>query len=114
MEEQKLASSQVISKLFGNVETILNVNKELLVQLHPAKENIGRVFLNTAPFLKLYSVYAFNYKNVLDTLQVKNISIIVNKFENLIIYYFRIYQNLIQNFIALYVHKNQGQMYLLN
>jgi len=71
MEEQKLASSQVIGKLFGNVETILNVNKELLVQLHPAKENIGQVFLNTAPFLKLYSVYAFNYKNVLDTLQVK-------------------------------------------
>lgn len=69
IEEQKLASSQVIGKLFGNVETILNVNKELLVQLHPAKENIGKVFLNTAPFLKLYSVYAFNYKNVLDTLQ---------------------------------------------
>ncbi|KAL4084903.1 hypothetical protein QTP88_027773 [Uroleucon formosanum] len=69
IEEQKLASSQVIGKLFGNVETILNVNKELLVQLHPAKENIGQVFLNTAPFLKLYSVYAFNYKNVLDTLQ---------------------------------------------
>lgn len=69
MEEQKLASNQILSKLFGNVETILNVNKELLVQLHPAKENIGEVFLNTAPFLKLYSVYAFNYKNVLDTLQ---------------------------------------------
>ncbi|XP_025422248.1 rac guanine nucleotide exchange factor JJ-like [Sipha flava] len=69
MEEQKLASSQVLNKLFGNVETILNVNKELLVQLHPAKENIGEVFLSTAPFLKLYSVYAFNYKNVLETLQ---------------------------------------------
>lgn len=70
MEEQKLASNHVLSKLFGNVETILNVNKELLVQLHPTKENIGEVFLKTAPFLKLYSVYAFNYKNVLDTLQV--------------------------------------------
>lgn len=70
MEEQKIASNQVICKLFGNIETIINVNKELLVQLHPAKENVGEVFLNTAPFLKLYSVYAFNYKNVLDTLQV--------------------------------------------
>ncbi|VVC36641.1 Guanine-nucleotide dissociation stimulator, CDC24, conserved site,Pleckstrin homology domain,Dbl [Cinara cedri] len=69
MEEQKIASNQVICKLFGNIETIINVNKELLVQLHPSKENIGEVFLNTAPFLKLYSVYAFNYKNVLDTLQ---------------------------------------------
>jgi len=79
IEEQKLASTQVISKLFGNVETILNVNKELLVQLHPAKENIGQVFLNTAPFLKLYSVYAFNYKNVLDTLQVKIIfTVLIN------------------------------------
>jgi len=70
MEEQKLASNQVLGKLFGNVETILNVNRELLVQLHPAKENVGEVFLKTAPFLKLYSVYAFNYKNVLETLQV--------------------------------------------
>lgn len=70
MEEQKLASNQILSKLFGNVETILNVNKELLVQLHPAKENVGEVFLSTAPFLKLYSVYAFNYKNVIETLQV--------------------------------------------
>lgn len=55
--------------LFGHVEMIHNLNSELLAELEMDLNNVGSAFLRLGPFLKLYSVYAFDYKKVLLTLQ---------------------------------------------
>ena len=55
--------------LFGHVEMIHNLNSELLQELEIDLNNVGSAFLRLGPFLKLYSVYAFDYKRVLLTLQ---------------------------------------------
>lgn len=55
--------------LFGHVEMIYNLNSELLTELQTDLNNVGSAFLRLGPFLKLYSVYAFDYKKVLLTLQ---------------------------------------------
>lgn len=56
--------------LFGQIELIYNLNKELLNELDTNPLNIANAFLKIAPFLKLYSVYAFDYNSALITLQV--------------------------------------------
>lgn len=55
--------------LFGHIDMIYNLNSELLQELEMDLNNVGSAFLRLAPFLKLYSVYAFDYKRVLLTLQ---------------------------------------------
>lgn len=59
--------------LFGQLELIYNLNKELLLQLETNLEQLGEEFGNAfykmAPFFKLYSVYAFDYKNSLISIQ---------------------------------------------
>lgn len=55
--------------LFGHIEMIHNLNSELLAELEMDLNNVGSAFLRLGPFLKLYSVYAFDYKRVLLTLQ---------------------------------------------
>lgn len=55
--------------LFGHIEMIHNLNRELLMELEADLNNVGSAFLRLGPFLKLYSVYAFDYKKVLLTLQ---------------------------------------------
>ncbi|CAB0031248.1 unnamed protein product [Trichogramma brassicae] len=67
--DKKLLSRASYSTLFENVDTIYNVNNELVQQLKQNPENIARAFHTLAPFFKLYSVYAYNYKQALDLLQ---------------------------------------------
>lgn len=55
--------------LFGHIEMIHNLNSELLQELEIDLNNVGSAFLRLGPFLKLYSVYAFDYKRVILTLQ---------------------------------------------
>jgi hypothetical protein len=56
--------------LFGHIETLYNVNGELLNELKHNPENIAASFLKLAPFFKLYSVYAYDYKEATAVLQV--------------------------------------------
>ncbi|KAL7306476.1 hypothetical protein TKK_0001175 [Trichogramma kaykai] len=67
--DKKLLSRASYSTLFENIDTIYNVNNELVQQLKQNPENIARAFHTLAPFFKLYSVYAYNYKQALDLLQ---------------------------------------------
>lgn len=69
-EDQNLAPLTVINSVFGNIEAIYNINNELLAQLKQSKGNIVSAFLKTAPFFKLYSVYAYNYRNIINILQI--------------------------------------------
>ncbi|PSN37374.1 hypothetical protein C0J52_14286 [Blattella germanica] len=56
--------------LFGHIESLYNVNGELLQELKKNPENIAATFLKLAPFFKLYSVYAYDYKEAMAVLQV--------------------------------------------
>jgi hypothetical protein len=56
--------------LFGHVETLYNVNGALFDELKRNHENIAASFLKLAPFFKLYSVYAYDYKHAIAVLQV--------------------------------------------
>ena len=67
--ERQLLSHSSYTTLFENIETLYNVNAELLKELKQDPENIATAFFKLAPFFKLYSVYAYNYKRALDLLQ---------------------------------------------
>lgn len=69
IEENHLIPVSVLNALFGNIETICDVNKEFLTRLKGSKENIVSAFLSTAPFFKVYSIYAYGYKNVINILE---------------------------------------------
>lgn len=55
--------------LFGNVETLYKVNGALLDELKVNPENVAAAFLKLAPYFKLYSVYAYDYKQIVSILQ---------------------------------------------
>ncbi|KAG5891001.1 hypothetical protein JTB14_022581 [Gonioctena quinquepunctata] len=67
--EQKLLRDDYFRVLFGNIVTIYNVNKELLEELNKGVNNITSAFSKIGPYLKLYSVYAYEFKNILHILQ---------------------------------------------
>ncbi|XP_012264904.2 putative protein tag-52 isoform X1 [Athalia rosae] len=69
MIERKIMNHASYSTLFGNIETIYNVNGELLKELKQDPENVAKAFYKLAPFFKLYSVYAYDYKQALMLLQ---------------------------------------------
>jgi hypothetical protein len=56
--------------LFGQLELIYNINSELLTRLETDLDDVANAFLKLAPFFKIYSVFAFDYKNSLILLQV--------------------------------------------
>ena len=57
-----------MNTLFGNIEQIQCVNRELMEQLETM--SVGEAFLRLGPFLKLYSMYAKNHEQALATLIV--------------------------------------------
>lgn len=61
--------------LFGQLELIHNINNELLQRLEADLDDCGNAFIRLAPFFKIYSVYAFDYKNSMMLLQVGWISL---------------------------------------
>ncbi|KAK9718392.1 hypothetical protein K7432_005547 [Basidiobolus ranarum] len=65
-----------ITRIFSNILDIVNLNKELLRQLEEelvnpdeetAPKKIAKIFLDIAPFLKMYSMYARNFNNAIST-----------------------------------------------
>ena len=56
--------------LFGNIDTLYKVNGALLEELKVNPENVAAAFLKLAPYFKLYSVYAYDYKQIVCILQV--------------------------------------------
>ncbi|KAL6078137.1 H/ACA ribonucleoprotein complex subunit CBF5 [Balamuthia mandrillaris] len=71
----KSIKMEELNKIFSNVELILNVNKELLAGLEERIGNnwnetavFGDVFLDMAPFLKLYSQYSKDHEDANKTL----------------------------------------------
>lgn len=68
--DRKLLKKDDYNVLFGNIETIYNINKQLLEELDEGHNNVANAFLKFAPFFKLYSVYASEFKNALRIIQV--------------------------------------------
>ncbi|XP_046675040.1 FYVE, RhoGEF and PH domain-containing protein 6-like isoform X2 [Homalodisca vitripennis] len=72
--KEPLDSSDLLSPvakkiLFGNVESIYRVNGELVNELKTEGNNIAAAFMHLAPFFKLYSMYIYEYKNILSLLE---------------------------------------------
>ncbi len=44
--------------IFGDLPSIIQVNRELLSCLEASEDKVGKVFLDLAPYLKFYSTYA--------------------------------------------------------
>ncbi|XP_055911931.1 pleckstrin homology domain-containing family G member 3 [Eupeodes corollae] len=69
LKTQEILSDSCHTALFGQIEMIYNLNGELLKEIEKNQDNVAEAFLKMAPFFKLYSVYAFDYKNSLLILQ---------------------------------------------
>lgn len=72
IKEKSLLSKEDFETLFGNIETIYGVNGELLRELKLDSSNVGQAFKHMAHCFKLYSMYAYGYKNAMDLLQQVN------------------------------------------
>lgn len=70
LKNQKIINDVNHVALFGQIEMIYNLNATLLEELEEDLDNVGHAFLKLAPFFKLYSVYAFDYKPAILLLQV--------------------------------------------
>lgn len=61
--------------IFGNIESILQLNSDLLTELQQRikkwsdKQLLGDIFIRIAPFLKLYAKYGTNYENAINLYQ---------------------------------------------
>lgn len=69
LKEEAIIDDTTHTSLFGQIEMIYNLNGELLKEIENKLENVAQAFLKMAPFFKLYSVYAFDYRNSLLILQ---------------------------------------------
>lgn len=69
--ERKLLNHSLLSSLSENIKTLYNVSGELIKELKQDSENIAGAFHKLAPFFKLYSVYAYDYEQILSLLQTK-------------------------------------------
>jgi len=69
-----IISEKSIKKIFSNIENIKEVNKEILKRLEqgarewPYWNGVGKIFVELAPYLKLYLVYILNFDVALHTL----------------------------------------------
>ncbi|XP_017063406.1 kalirin [Drosophila eugracilis] len=69
LKEQAIIDCSNHTLLFGQIEMIHNLNGEFLRELEANMENVAQAFLKMAPFFKLYSVYAFDYRGALFIIQ---------------------------------------------
>ena len=68
MRRFSILEDHVMVTLFGNLQQIVDINKELWEHLNTL--SIGKAFQRIGPFLKLYSTYANNHERALGTLMV--------------------------------------------
>ncbi|CAK9813263.1 Rac guanine nucleotide exchange factor JJ [Anthophora plagiata] len=71
MFKRKLLDHNLLSTVSENIKTLYNVSGELVKELKEDPQNIAGAFYKLAPFFKLYSVYAYDYEQVLSLLQAK-------------------------------------------
>ncbi len=67
-----LLPQATITAIFSNVEAILSVNQELFASMR--KRSLGEAFSHLGPFLKLYSIFAENYQQANERLQVRKVT----------------------------------------
>ncbi|KAL6425700.1 hypothetical protein ACFW04_009654 [Cataglyphis niger] len=67
--EKKLLNHPLLVTLLENIKTLYNVSGELVAGIKNNPDNITEVFHKLAPFFKLYSIYAYDYTQVLNLLQ---------------------------------------------
>ncbi|CAL1686475.1 unnamed protein product [Lasius platythorax] len=67
--ERKLLNHPLLVTLLENIKTLYNVSGELVAGIKYNPDNITEVFHKLAPFFKLYSIYAYDYTQVLNLLQ---------------------------------------------
>uniref|UniRef100_A0A0A9Y6A8 FYVE, RhoGEF and PH domain-containing protein 6 n=1 Tax=Lygus hesperus TaxID=30085 RepID=A0A0A9Y6A8_LYGHE len=67
--ESNLKIPEGLKTLFDNLESLYNVNGELLNELKKHGEDVAKAFITVAPFFKLYSVYAYDYRQGIAVLQ---------------------------------------------
>lgn len=73
--EKQILRYDNFNTIFGSIESISNINIELLNEIESNPGNIANAFLKLAPYFKLYSVYAYDFRKslgVLQELQSKN------------------------------------------
>ncbi|XP_077263281.1 putative protein tag-52 isoform X3 [Temnothorax americanus] len=68
--ERKLSDHPLLATLGENIKTLYNVSGELVAGLKCNPDNIAGIFHKLAPFFKLYSVYAYDYTQVLNLLRL--------------------------------------------
>lgn len=74
IKERSLLNDSDFEILFGSIPTIYNISCELLKDLIKNRECVGKAFEKMAPYFKMYSVYAYNYKNALELLSVSTLN----------------------------------------
>ena len=63
VREKGLLPNSDFATVFGDIPSIVQVNKELLQALENSDDRIGKVFLELAPYLKFYSTYANDFQS---------------------------------------------------
>lgn len=67
--EKKLLNHALLNSSLDNVKTLYNISGELVKELKEDRGNIAGAFHKLAPFFKLYSVYAYEYEEILRLIQ---------------------------------------------
>lgn len=70
--EKYILSEEEIEKVFSKVTMLYNLNKELLDRMSENPVSIAEAFKKVAPYFKMYSTYAYEYKMISQFLQVKS------------------------------------------
>lgn len=87
IKSKRLISNLDLDVIFGNINTIYEVNGALLKELKKDLTNVASAFLKMAPFFKLYSVYACDYTEAIKKLHV-SIHSNITKFVHLFVCFF--------------------------
>ena len=73
IQARSLLPPDAVSVVFGNIEHILALNRELLAYVQ--QKGPVDAFINMGPFLKVYATYADNYNNALEVVQVCHVCV---------------------------------------
>ena len=69
-KEKDYLPSYVHTTIFGELQSLHCMNQELFNKLISEEQDVGKAFLQLAPFLKVYTSYANNFQHALELLQV--------------------------------------------
>lgn len=72
LKQRYILSEDEIEKIFSKIAVLYGLNKELLNIMSDSQINIAEAFKMVAPFFKMYSTYAYEYKMICEFLQVRN------------------------------------------